>query len=79
MSNGVKVRPSVHNYSDFGINTFSKTVQTNTDQDLITGHEINTINDGGDTKYFKIFVLGPTNSDIYIQSGTNLNFTYLGA
>lgn len=88
----LNIRPSVHNsdifpnYSDFGINTFSKTVQTNTDTDLIPGHETNTINDtfihtydGGDTKYFKIFVWGPTNSDSYIQSGVNLNFTYLGA
>lgn len=87
----INVRPSIHNseifpnYSDFGINTFSKTVQTQTDQDVIAGHEINTINDtfvhtydGGDTKYFKLFVWGPTNSSSYIQPGLTLNFTYLG-
>jgi len=86
------IRPSVHSsstfpdYDNYAVNTVRKTVQTSTDKDVITGHEVNTVSDtfyhpydGGDNKYFKLFVWGPNSDQSYIEYGLSLNFNYLGS
>ena len=87
------IRPSVSttltasgeflNYSDFGIQTTRKRVQTTTNieaspyaVDTICDYCFYTYNDSADT-YFKLLVWGPNTSQSYIEAGARVTFTLI--
>ena len=90
------IRPSVSdtltdtdeflNYSDFGIITTRKLVQTSSNVDKVSDHAVDSIYDscvyrydGNGDIYFKLLAWGPTTQQSYIESGATLIFTYLSS
>ena len=72
------------NYSDFGIITTRKRVQTSSNVDKLSPHAVDSIYDsciyvydGTPEIYFKLLAWGPNTADSYINSDATLTFTYL--
>jgi len=97
--NGIQdllIRPSVSdtltgtgeflNFSDFGIITTRKKVQTSSHVDKASPHAVDSIYDscvyrydGNGDIYFKLLAWGPNTPESYIEAGATLIFTYLSS
>lgn len=98
-NNGIQdlhIRPSVSdtltvssefpNFSDFGIITTRKRVQTSGNVDKASQHAVDSIYDscvyrydGNGDIYFKLLAWGPNTPDSFIGTGATLIFTYLSS
>lgn len=98
-SNGVPdlhIRPSVSttltdtgefpNFSDYGIITSRKRVQTSSMKDIASPHAVDSIYDsciyrydGNEDIYFKLLIWGPNTVESFVEPGATLIFTYLSS